>query len=634
MKQHRLSVLFCFFIFGCSIYAQNIENIKRDPAMWSAEGQGRTIDEADHDALSQIIRQISVSISTQSKESDKNKKEENGNSHSVYTQESSTNSFSFASLQNVEMIVLQPEPNAKVFRWVSKAEVNRMFEERSHKILDFIANGKTAERRLQIDDALRYYYWALMLARSNRDAVYEDFDGERTNCQIFLPLKIKSVISHIDAILENCEFRDDRYYAKVRFTYNGRDISSLQFRYFDGQSFLGPLVIKDGLGELDLISLPTDNKINIIYEYAFRNEAVNLDAELRTIFLENTPPPIDNALIGIPIKFNIKKNTITQKKRHKEVGKEPVTTDTANRLLTPEKATFHKRIEFEQIKNDSKYSDILQVVESAIKQKNPQIAYSCFTQDGYEMFETLLTKTGNITLIGTKQDYQYIQTNSQILGRFCKIKIKFKNGKTFTENITFRFNESDEKINSIAFGLTKKAEDDIFNAASTWTEISRYAILQFMEDYQTAYALKRLDYIEKIFSEDAIIITGTVLKTASRPTIEGMPIDFGRTDVSFSKSNKQQYLTNLRRHFSEREYINLTFEDNQTKVINAPRIPKGTAFAIQINQIYSSPVYADKGYLTLVLDTSKELPIIHVRLWQPERKNMVDLDEFMNKFEF
>ncbi len=237
-------------------------------------------------------------------------------------------------------------------------------------------------------------------------------------------------------------------------------------------------------------------------------------------------------------------------------------------------------------------------------------------------------------MVGEKQNYEFIQANGQVLARFCKVKIKFRNGKSFMENLVFRFNEESKKIQSVALALSKKAEEDIFNAASSWTEISRFTILQFMEDYQTAYSLKRLDYLEKIFSDEAIIITGTVLKTASSNQVEGMPIDFGNTDVRFTRQNKQQYLSNLRRHFNEREYIHLTFEDNQTKVINAPRIPRGTAFAIQINQLYNSPIYSDRGYLTLILDASKELPVIHVRLWQPEKSNMLTLDEFMNKFEF
>ena len=119
--------------------------------------------------------------------------------------------------------------------------------------------------------------------------------------------------------------------------------------------------------------------------------------------------------------------------------------------------------------------------------------------------------------------------------------------------MAFRFNRYDNKIQSLAFALSRKAEDDIFNAAAKWTDASRFTLLQFMEDYQTAYALKRLDYIEQIFSDDAIIITGTVLKPAGRQYVEGSPIDFNRTDVQFTTKNKQQFIETVRRHFNDRE---------------------------------------------------------------------------------
>lgn len=621
-------VNFCHY----SSYAQvNMQHIKSDSKYWSAEGNGITVEEADHDALSQIIRQISVSMSSAIQEDDRSGQIGDGIEYSDYTQKGSIRSYSFASLQNVEMIVLEPEPNAKVFRWVAKSEVDRMFEERKNKILDFVKTGKIAEQRLQIDDALRNYYWALMLAKVNRDAVYADFNGEEVNCLTFLPMKIKSVISHIKADMKECVYNDNRYFAKMGFTYENREVASVQLRYFDGQSFVGPLVVKDGIGEMDLVSLPADGKMKLQYEYSFRNEAENLDAELRAIYSEITAPPIENALAEIPVKVNVKKNTmITDSRKLKDV----TLSSAVVAEIPSEPIHSRQQMELPKITDNGELVNTLRQVENAIRQGTPQSVYPYFTPEGYKLFETLLTKTGKISLISEKQDYEFVQANGQILGRFCKVKIKFKNGKSFMENLVFRFDEESKKIQSVALALSKKAEEDIFNAASSWTEVSRFTILQFMEDYQTAYSLKRLDYLEKIFSDEAIIITGTVLKTASQTQIEGMPINLGREDVHFTRQNKQQYLSKLRQHFNDREYIHLTFEDNQTKVINAPRIPKGTAFAIQINQIYNSPVYSDRGYLTLVLDASKDLPIIHVRLWQPEKSNMLTLDEFMNKFEF
>ena len=57
-------------------------------------------------------------------------------------------------------------------------------------------------------------------------------------------------------------------------------------------------------------------------------------------------------------------------------------------------------------------------------------------------------------------------------------------------------------------------------------------------------------------------------------------------------------------------------------------IPAGTAFAIEIKQNYRSPVYSDKGYLTLLLDVSKRPAIIHARLWQPNKID-IELEQFI-----
>lgn len=631
VRSLRYISLISAILLTFDLSAQNIERIKSDPSYWSAEGTGVTIDEADKDALAKISRQISVSISTSSSTSDSSTRSSDGSLNYEVNQGTSTTSFSFASLQNVKMMIIQPEPDAKVFRWVAKEEVDKMFAERGKKIKDFVSIGKIAEQNLQIDDALRNYYWALMLAKSNRDAVYAEFNGEEVNCVTFLPMKIKSVLSHIKVSVGDCEDRDGRYYIQAHFTYNDNNVSSLQLRYFDGQSYVGPLTVRDGIGELELLSLPANEKIRIGYEYSFRKEAENmaLDGELVSVFKSTTPPIIDNSYVEIPVKVNMKKHTIKPDKDFQTGVSAPMTAGVET--VATETVKVRERMELAAVENEKPFIEALKSIEKAIKTGNSETAYKYFDTEGYKMF-CMLMKSGKISLVGNEQEYNFLKTNTQILGRFCKIKIKYSNGRSFMENLTFRFNPVTNKIQSLAFALTKKAEDDIFNAASSWTDISRFTILQFMEDYQTAYSLKRLDYIDKIFSDDAIIITGTVLKSVPKVQ-EGVVMDFGKDDIQYTRLNKSQFLERLRRQF-KREYIHLTFEDNVTKVINAERLPPGTAFAIQIRQIYNSPVYSDRGYLILILDASKDLPIIHVRLWQPEKKDMMSLDEFINKFEF
>lgn len=631
MKHIKLFLALTVCFWACMAHAQtDIDAVKSDPAYWSAEGQGVTIEEAEQDALGQIIRQIQVVVSSNTSMSDSSGQNTDGTEYSSYAQSTSTNVNAFNTLQNVEKRVLSPEPKAKVFMWVAKDEVKKMYEQRMQKVKDYVETGRKAEQRLQIDDALRNYYWALMLSMTT-DPVYIEINGEKNNCQTFLPLKIKSVIANIKAKLEDCTYEANRYYARMRFTYCGNDVASLQLHFFDGQSFIGPLAVKDGIGELDLVSLPADGKLQLNYEYRFSEEAGHLDKELEAAFANIKAPLIENSLVEVPVNIDAKKNTMEAKKKYRD-GVSAAMTDEIEEIAT-EPITHRKRLVLETVDDDSLVA-ILHKVEDAIRRGKAEDAYGCFTPDGYKLFATLMEETGKVSLIGKEQHYEFVRNANQVLARFCKIKIKFSDGRSFTEDLVFRFNATDKRIESIAFALTRKAEDDIFNAASQWTEVSRFTILQFMEDYQTAYALKRLDYLKQIFSDNAIIITGTMLKTATKAQVEGMPIYFDDDQVSYTRLSKQQFIDRLQQQFDSREYTHLTFEDNETKVINAPRLPKGTAFAIQINQIYNSPVYSDQGYLTLVLDASRELPIIHVRLWQPEKADLMTLDEFMSNFEF
>ncbi len=264
------------------------------------------------------------------------------------------------------------------------------------------------------------------------------------------------------------------------------------------------------------------------------------------------------------------------------------------KLMAPEAVRVKKRDSVHTVVDDAVYAQVMADIENAIKQKNPALAKHHFDENfaGYNMFETLLTKSGTVTLVG-KQEYEFIHGNDLVLARFCRVKMKHSNGKTFMENLVFRFLPSNGKIESLAMALTKKAEDDIFNFAHKWPEVSKYTIQRFMEDYQTAYALKRIDYIESIFSDDAIIIHGSILTKTNKMYQENefKFKDDKITDVKYTRQTKDQFLKRLRRQFRDREYIHLTFEDNTTSTINTQGVLKyGSAFSIQIKQIYTSPV--------------------------------------------
>lgn len=609
----RALTLTILAIFTMYSHAQSIDEIKKNSNYIWGEGNGTTMSDAEGEALRQMSVQISVSVYNSSYD-------EESNDNSV--QKAVLQSVSSAKFTNVQMRVLEEEPNAKVFCFMSRSEVKKMFEKRANHIVNMVDAGKTAESRMMIDEALRNYYWALVLAKTTPEPVEIEFNDKKGEATSLLPIKIKSVLAMINASVD--EIQDGKNLI-LGFTYNGKPVSSLNFKYNDGQSIVGPIVARDGIGEASMASIPADGKLHLTYELRFRNEVDPTDSDIAGAFNAGILPNI-NSSVAIAIKNNSKKKAAA-----------PVLASAE--MLAAQPTNDKRSIAMQNADNTDDLQQAVLAVEAAISSNNPKSAFSYFTPEGYTLFANLMAKNGKVTLVGKAQNHNFIIADGYIIGRATNIKRQFRNGKAFMEKLVYRFNPESRKIESVAFALTQRAENDIMNAAASWPEVSRWAILNFMEDYQTAFALKRTDYINSIFSDDALIITGTILKkldNAERAFDRSKSLDLGGPkDIAYSQLSKTEYIDRLRKIFSTREYVHLQFEDNVTRMIDLPAINginKGAAFGIEIKQRYESTGYSDDGYLTMVFDTRGKLPIIHVRLWQPDKNNMMSLQEFISRF--
>jgi hypothetical protein len=193
--------------------------------------------------------------------------------------------------------------------------------------------------------------------------------------------------------------------------------------------------------------------------------------------------------------------------------------------------------------------------------------------------------------------------------------------KNFVEDIVFTFND-EKKIDCIAFGLDQKAKDDIMNRV-VWSAEARQTIVEFLENYKTAYALKRLDYLRTIFDDNAVIIVGHVAER-----LEAIP---GRTDemttfknnkyITRNRLTKEQYLKKLEDCFHSNEFINIRFANNDVR-----KAKEGEEYGIQIKQDYYSTNYGDEGYLYIQVDLDdRKEPIIKVRTWQEKPDPQIGL---------
>jgi len=196
------------------------------------------------------------------------------------------------------------------------------------------------------------------------------------------------------------------------------------------------------------------------------------------------------------------------------------------------------------------------------------------------------------------------------------MRFTFTKNRQFIEDVILIFDETG-KINNISFSLGQIAINDILSKDERFATLEeKYFLIKFMEDYKTAYCLKNIDFIQKIFDDDALIIVGNVLnkyKSSDSFYFSGLSED----EIKYQRLTKSEYINRLKRIFTTNEFINIHFEDNVVKKANKDL----SIYGIQIAQHYASDTYADKGYLFLMVDLRDTInPIIHVRTWQP-RKN-------------
>ena len=137
----------------------------------------------------------------------------------------------------------------------------------------------------------------------------------------------------------------------------------------------------------------------------------------------------------------------------------------------------------------------------------------------------------------------------------------------------------------------------------------RMMILDYVEHFRTSYNQKDLKFLRQIFSDDALIITGKVIKVRKSEVVPS------GNKVIYTTQSKEQYLTNLSKAFKSNSYIKVTFDN--VVIVEHPTI-KGI-YGVTVHQKWNTARYSDEGYVFMVWDfRAPDTPQIHVRTWQPE----------------
>ncbi|MDR3267221.1 MAG: hypothetical protein LBT24_06610 [Tannerella sp.] len=140
----------------------------------------------------------------------------------------------------------------------------------------------------------------------------------------------------------------------------------------------------------------------------------------------------------------------------------------------------------------------------------------------------------------------------------------------------------------------------------------RQMIVELVENFRTAYNRKDLPYLNNLYSEDALIITGKVLTPQKRGDV---PVLINEIQIQYTVQDKKTYLANLSKVFARNSYINIKFD----KIVVTRHEGNPNIYGVTLLQDWNaSGGYHDEGWVFLMIDYEDENnPLIWVRTWQP-----------------
>lgn len=612
LLKRGISLLF-LILTVTELSAQITRNdIVGNPRYIWGEGEGKSSLAADNAAKAEISDQIRVRV-TSDFSIDVKKSEGGKEQRNV---EAAISTWSSATLVNCHKLVLDNGPKKfRVLRYIEVSEIERSFKEREHKITEMLKIAEKAELELRFDTALKYYYWALQLCMTLQRPSSHKYNLMETDRQVTTQLFIPE---RIHGIFDGLEFSfggyssGDRTLGVLSANYKGRPVTSLDYCYWDGIDWSALTSAKEGKGPLEFRVNSPASSVNVKVEYAFENEAA-VDPELKSIleYLEIIQFS-DSYFDGIKLETKSLKNKEHEfkvpeaKQMHREFAEAAPAVGAASAAPRSSMSELSASGRICRIDDSRKYISAVNQVLDAIESGRHDEVKPLFNEQGWDIYDRII-KYGKARIL-ERPELCCLEFDGEIQCRAVPMQFSFPNSnRKFTENVVFFFDEESGLVSYLNFALNSVAVNDILRK-SAWEDVPKLTLINFLENYRTAFALKRLEYISSIFADEAVIITGRIVKTKTGDS--SLPVE----TIEYTKYNKNQYMDNLRRSFNSKEYINVCFASTEVQEIKGKDI-----YAVRLKQDYWSSNYSDSGYLLLCVDFQDyRKPEIYFRSWNPK----------------
>ena len=596
----KLFIFLIFTILASASFAQmkqkEVEALKNDTTIFFGIGKMcNSSDEATESALTELFANIAKNCGS-------NAVYISGNGETTKQLENIVRTFKEPIIEkSTERAIVEDDDDERYQYVISlrRSDFRAMCDDRVTDIQRYITKGIKMEDDACFEDALKSYYWALMLCYAHPQGNKLRFHGDTETVDYEWLIER---INGNDGILKSFNFivpkengieaTPDGTLVKLRVKNNsGKVVVNLRCDCHDGRRFM-PNTVRDGKLMVQLHD-KNINSFKIKINYEFKEDAKKMNIAVSNAIELIKVPRFSNNIYTVDLE-----KTISVKKDEEVEG--------------------WNKIEHNRAVGEKDYLAKMSLIENALRSGNIAAARECFSKEGYNMLDTL-SRYGRMTVIG-KPDYKFLHYKDEVLCRSITVQFDFRNTVGFSQDLVFRFDTINKVVTSMAFRLSDQAEADIISKTK-WPEESRLILVNFLEDYQTAYALKRHKYLESIYSDDALIIVGRIVRKTEIP--DRMTLKLTKEEAELTKYDKDTYMKNLAMCFKNNEYIRLRFtETDFTKANNTKDV-----YGVRVRQEYFSSSYGDVGYLFLLVDLRGALPLIHVRAWQPDK---VDLEKLMN----
>ncbi len=611
LHHHLLAFLALLVAGSAALQALSIDEIRRSGLYYWGMGQSTELSMAEKEALAALVNQISVNV--QERTSIVNRSSTVRAEGKPVTDERSSyasmvSTYSQATLDNSETLQWKDGDMNYVVRYIPKANVYRVFEDRRKRIDAHLTNAARQLSLDKVDVALKDYYRAYALLLSMPSTSTEEWHGKVL--YQYIPAKIDEVLADINVTVDSRDGNDYR----LLFTYQGRPVHSLDYFYYEN-GVPGPMAgAGEGYGEITLLSPEPPRSIEVEIEY---------------MYLDQASDPQMLMILGNPFRYESKyriKTIPLGSVASRDSRPAPVTSPASDMKPAPAPVPAPEPVVAPVPDRYVAYAATARRLLEAIEAKTPPSKMRDILVDSIMLKYKSIISAGNVKVIDADSLEFSMAARGDVLCRGAVLLFKYRSGKyrNFSRDIAITFNHQG-KVSNINMGLGKTPRRNIEETTGIPLYV-RQAIMEFIENYQTAFALRDLDYISRIFDDNAIIFTFTQL-----PRAAGRLEDYGyRNDSRLicNRYTKDTYLQKMDAAFKSREYINLRFNKIDIDIVDEDR----QIYAISLEQDYFSPSYSDSGHLFLLARFEDPLnPVIHVRTWQPE---FVRPRELFNKFDF